>query len=141
MLVWISLIYGASLLVPTPHTVVLQSAPPGANIKFRDEWVDNTPMELTILWFPGRWMIPGLNTVRVRAPGYRPARVRLGRGVGRQIAVDKALFWAPTSFKPLEWGHLERLVGAQTRNTHYLQMMRRHGRSGTWTTEDAERLK
>ncbi|MFT5680682.1 MAG: hypothetical protein ACI8RZ_001588 [Myxococcota bacterium] len=141
MFIWIALVYGTALLVPTRHTVTVESAPTGANIKHRGEWLENTPAEVTILWFPGRWLIPPLNTVRLRAPGYRPTQVRIGRGVGRQIALDKTLFWAPTSLKPFEMGHLNRLLGVDPRNTHYIQMMRRHGRSGTWTSEDAERLK
>jgi hypothetical protein len=136
MITWIVL--AAALLAPTRHTVTLESAPTGANIKHRGEWVENTPAEVTILWFPGRWLIPPLNTVHLRSPGHRATEIRIGRGVGRQVVLDKALFWAPTSLKPFEMGHLNRLLGAASRSTHYVQMMRRHGRSGTWTPEDAE---
>ena len=138
MLNWIILAY---FLIPTQHTITVESTPHGANIKYQEEWLANTPTEMTFLWFPGRWLIPPINTVRAHAPGYRPTRFRIARGVGWQIAYDKALFWAPTSLKPFELGHLKRLAGVEPRNTHYLQMMRRHGRSGTWSIEDAERLK
>ena len=141
MFIWIVLIYSVALFVPTPHTITVESAPTGATLKLRSRELDSTPHELTVLWFPGRWLAPPLNTMKVRAPGYRPTKIRIGRGVGWQIAVDKALFWAPTSLKPFEMGHLNRLIGIEARNTHYVQMMRRHGRSGTWTPEDADRLK
>jgi hypothetical protein len=67
--------------------------------------------------------------------------VRIGRGVGRQIALDKALVLFPTSLRPLEWERHKRLLGLEARHIHAVQMMRRHGRSGTWTIEDAERMK
>ena len=134
-------IYSASLLVPTPHTITLESVPTGANIKYRGEWRENTPAQVRIIWFPGRWLVPPLNTVRIRAPGYRPTRVRIGGGVGRQIALDKALIFFPTSLRPLEWQRHKRLLGLESRHVHSVHMMRRHGRSGTWTVEDAERMK
>jgi hypothetical protein len=141
MLTYLVLAYGAALLIPTRHTVIVESAPTGANLKLGGEWLENSPTEVTILWFPGRWLIPPMNTVKVRAPGYRPTQVRIGRGVGRRISVDKALFWMPTSLRPFELGHLSRLMGTRPRTTHYLSLMRRHGLSGTWSAEDAERMK
>lgn len=138
---WIVLAYGAWLLTPTPHTVAVESVPTGATIKHRGEVLESTPTEVTVLWFPGRGLIRPLNTLWVRAPGYRPARVGIGRGTSWRIAVDKTLVLFPTSLRPLQFGHVQKLAGVQPRNTHYLQMMRKHGRSGTWTPEDAERLK
>lgn len=135
------LLYSAWLLTPTPHTVALESMPTGATVRHRGEMLESTPTEVTVLWFPGRWLVPPINTLSVRAPGYRPTRVRIARGAGLRIAIDKTLVFFPTSLRPLKWGHLQRLTGAEPRYTHYLQMMRRHGRSGTWTPEDAERLK
>ena len=49
--------------------------------------------------------------------------------------------WTTWTYMPWrwKWGHFNRLFGISPRYTHQVQLIRRHGRPGTWTPEDAER--
>ncbi len=125
--------------VVSRHQVTIESLPPGATVRQRGHPLkQGTPVELHTWWLlvgcPG-------GRIQIRAPGYRSTDLRLCRGVGRQVAIDWALLWMPTAIQPLEFGHAARLMGLQTRHPHQVHLVRRHGQAGTWTEEDAHRLK
>jgi len=128
------------------HRVRIESNPPGALVSVKGQELGTTPLELTTFYFPLRWYnFNGRTTVQLEAPGYRPGRIRMGRGAGRRVFWDTVLVLLPDQFNgPLpwqwRWGHLTRLVGLSPRYTHQVELIRRHKRAGTWTPEDAERL-
>ena len=146
------------------HKVRIESNPPGAIVSIRGEELGPTPIEITTLYFPYRWYNygrereverggevervwrGGRTTVRIEAPGHRTGRVRMGRFAGRTVMADTLLFWLPDQFNGLapwqwKWGHFNRLFGISPRHVHQVQLVRRHGRAGTWTPDDAERMK
>lgn len=146
------------------HKVRIESSPPGAIVSIRGEELGPTPIEITTVYFPYRWYSygrqverkrdgetervwrGGRTTVRVEAPGHRTGRVRMGRFAGGSVLADTLLFWLPDQLNgpapwQWKWGHFNRLLGISPRHVHSVQLIRRHDRAGTWTPEDAERMK
>jgi len=104
------------------HRVQVSSQPPGAEVRFRGKAVGTTPCEFTTLWVPLRRM-----NVQLRLPGQRTTTFHLNDDTGPFRLLGDVL-------RPWRWA---RLVGAQVRTRHEVVLVRRHGRSGTWSPEDA----
>ena len=143
-LLWLTLVLGGCI---SAHRVRIESDPPGAEVIIHGRSLGPTPVEVTMLWLPGRsWWLQDRSTARLDAPGYRDGRIRMGRHTMGAVFWDTLLFAIPDEFNGAapwkwRWGHLARLVGVDVRHTHKVELIRRHGRAGTWTPEDAERLK
>lgn len=106
------------------HRTVIQADVPGAEVRRGKRALGPAPQELVVVWVPFR-----PHKLQVSAPGYRTATVNLYRDVG-PIRLLGELLWPP------RWGQL---VAQRPRSVHEVVMVRRHGRSGTWTAEDAQR--
>ena len=136
------------------HRVRIESSPPGAIVSIRGKELGATPLELTKVYFPFRWYFYGYRTenfwiggrmsARLESPGYRTGRIRIGKGAGASVLADTLLIAFPDEFNGLapwkwKWGHFNRLFGIAPRYTHRVQLIRHHGRAGTWEPEDAQR--
>jgi len=105
------------------HRVVIKSDPPGAEVRFKGKVVGVTPVELrtTLVPFASR-------TAKVKLAGLRVVTVRLGRDTGPLRLLGEALTG--------RWG---RLAGVAPRREHEVIFVPVHGRSGTWTPEEARK--
>ena len=113
------------LAIACMHHVQLESTPVGADVYLGEEHIGNTPMTMTMWWFPGRKL-----PVELRLNGYRNLPVRLDRGISTQgVLVELLLFRYRT------------LLGREVRSTHRFQLIREHGPAGTWSPNDAKRMK
>jgi hypothetical protein len=113
---------GLAVATGCAHRVRVSSQPPGAEVRYRGKVVGATPCEFTTLWVPFRKM-----NVQLRLPGRRTTTMHLNRDTGPFRLLGEVL-------TPWRWG---RFVGRQVRADHQLVMVRKHGRAGTWTPEDA----
>lgn len=113
---------GLALQPGCAHRVRVSSQPPGAEVRFRGRLVGTTPCEFTTLWAPLRRM-----NVQLRLPGQRTTTLHLNDDTGPLRLIGDIL-------RPWRWA---RLVGRQVRTEHDVVLVRRHGRAGTWTPEDA----
>lgn len=118
-----ALVLAALLASGCAHRVAITSDPVGAEVKYGRKSKGVTPTEFTAFWWPYRKM-----EARVKVPGYRTVTVRLQPDVG-----PMRLFWEAITFR---W---RRLAGVDVRTEHQVVMVRRHGRVGTWTPEEAKR--
>jgi len=118
-----------------PHRVRIESDPTGTSVRLRQQDLGVTPLEVTLLWWPGRGWFP---STRLGAVGYRASHIAPFHHAGQQIAWDLLFFYIPTEVAPIRFGRARRLIGIEPRQIHHVEMMPKHGRSGTWTPEDAE---
>ncbi len=102
------------------HRVVIESDPPGANIRVDHRVVGVTPAEVTVKWVPFK-KIP----VTVSAPGRRWVKIDLAKDLGMM-----RLGWQVMT---LQTG---KLTGKVPRTTHRALFVHNHGPAGTWTSED-----
>ena len=142
----ISLGVAAMLSSCAAHRIRIESDPAGAAVDLRGKDRGATPVEVTTFWFPMSWWFYDYSTVSVEAPGFRDGKVRVGRKAGRQIMWDYLLILFPDEFNGVapwkwRWGHFTRVIGVDVRHTHQVQLVRHHGRAGTWEPEDAERAR
>lgn len=126
------------------HKVQVISDPAGATVSWGDKDKGPAPTPVVTLWFPYRWYFYNISTIEVSAPGYRSTRVRVGRDMFWRILADYVFFIVPERDPDpdrwIRWGHFRRMVGIDPRVTHRTQLIRAHGRAGTWDPEDAQRL-
>ena len=113
------------LTIACMHHVQLESTPVGADVYLGEEHLGNTPMELTLWWHPGRKL-----PLELRLNGYRTLPVRLDRSISLRVVTTELLLF-----------RYQQLLGKKTRATHRFQLMREHGPAGTWSPDDAKRLK
>lgn len=106
------------------HRVALDSAPSGARVAYRGSPRGVAPSELQVLWLPFRKM-----EVEVSLVGYRDLTIDLQGDVGPVRLLGELL-------RPWKW---DRWWGGEVRTHHELQLVRVHGRAGTWTPDDARR--
>lgn len=106
------------------HRVALDSAPAGARVTYRGKPTGVVPSELNVLWLPFRKM-----EVEVSLVGYRKMTVDLQKDVGPVRLLGELV-------RPWKW---DRWWGGEVRTHHDLQLVRVHGRAGTWNPEDARR--
>lgn len=127
------------------HRVQIVSNPANATVSKRGKELGPAPVEVTTLWFPFRWYFYDISTIEVDAVGYRSVRIRVGRNMFGKVLADYLFFLIPERHpdpeKWIRWGHFRRMVGLDPRVIHRAELIRSHGRAGTWTPEDARRLK
>lgn len=138
------------------HRVRIESTPPGAVVSIRGEELGPAPIEITTLYFPYRWYFfgqrtengwrGGRTTVKLEAPNYRHGRVRMGKHAGWAVLMDYLLLPFPDEFNGpapwmWKWGHINRILGRTPRTIHEVHLIRKHGAAGSWTPEDAERMR
>lgn len=102
------------------HKVLIESDPPGANIRVGHKTVGVTPAEVKVTWVPFK-KIP----VTVHAPGRRRVELDLSKDLGLL-----RLGWQGLT---LQTG---KLSGKVPRTTHRALFVRHHGPVGTWAAED-----
>ena len=120
-------IFAASMLMLSGcrHQIRIESTPPGAAITVNDKAVGVTPADITTIWWPMRKL-----PVSVSLPGYRKVNFNAGRAIRVYEIIADIL-----SFRTLK------LLGKSPRRTHQIIMIRRHGRVGSWTPDDARRMR
>ena len=105
--------------------MVIESTPPGATVTINDQAAGVTPLKVNTTWWPFR-KIP----VSIDLPGYRPFKFHAGKAVRLYHIVADIL-----SFR------MFRLFGLKARNNHHIMLIRRHGRVGSWSPEDAKKMR
>jgi len=107
------------------HRIRVESTPPGAKIFLKEKELGDTPVEHSLLWWPGRKY-----QMSIKLPGYR----------NMDIHPEKAL--STTAFiKDLFMFRYSRLLGLKPRRTFHVLLIRDHGKAGTWSPKDAKKLR
>ena len=114
------IVFCALLMSGCAHRVVIESDPPGANIRVNHKVVGVTPAEIKVKWVPFR-EIP----VTVSAPGRRWVKIDLSKDLGLM-----RLGWQAMT---LQTG---KLTGKVPRTTHRALFVHKHGPVGTWNSDD-----
>lgn len=117
------------------HRVRIESSPAGATVTYRKESLGPTPVEFVAVWFPLRALILPRPVV-VDAAGYRQGQVYVNRNMFWQELTDGILCVLP----PYQDTRCKEVFNKLPSTTHEALLIRDHGRSGTWTPEDAQRL-
>ena len=84
-----------------------------------------TPLEMTAWWWPARRL-----PITIQLPGYR----KLDADAAGQLRMRHVL----GDFLLFRWGVF---LGLRPRAGHQYVLVRQHGAAGTWTEEDARRLR
>ena len=110
----------ALLMSGCAHRVLIESDPPGANIRVNHKVVGVTPAEIKVKWVPFK-EIP----VTVSSPGRRWVKIDLSKDLGLM-----RLGWQAMT---LQTG---KLSGKVPRTTHRALFVYKHGPVGTWNADD-----
>jgi hypothetical protein len=115
----------ALLALGCRHRITIESSPPGARVALGKKSLGTTPLEVAAWWWPRRRL-----PLSIQLPGYRKLEADAAMHLRmRHIAGD---------FVGLRWAVC---LGLKPRSTQQFILVRQHGAAGTWTEEDAKRMR
>ena len=107
------------------HRVKLESIPSGATIYYNGKELGSTPLEKTFTWWPTKNI-----TLKAKLPNYLPMTINVSKTM---------VLWLPLT--DIVFFRQKRIWGVTPRTTLQYIMIRRHGPIGSWTAEEAKKLK
>ena len=107
------------------HRVKLESIPSGATVYYNGKELGSTPLEKTFTWWPTKNL-----KLQAKLPNYLPMTIDVSETMGLYQPITDIIFFRH-----------KRLWGVSPRSTHQYIMIRRHGPAGSWTAEDAKKMR
>lgn len=101
--------------------VRIESAPIGAQVVEGDQVLGLTPIDLSRRWWPWHKL-----PIIVRERGFRSVSVDLSKTIGPWRLTGEVLTF--------RW---RRLLGKVPRQIHRIELLKEHGKVGTWSPDEA----
>jgi len=120
-----SILFFIFMCIGCKHRVKLESIPSGATIYYQGKELGATPLEHTFTWWPKKQL-----KVKAKLPNYLPMTIDVGNTMSLFQPVADILFFR----QPRLWGY-------SIRSTHQYIMIRRHGPIGSWTPQEAQKMR
>ena len=116
---WLCLIIA---VVGCRHQVVIESAPYGAEVFWKEDSLGSTPIQHNFWWYPGKRI-----HLNVQHYGYRSMILDVDQSISVGRVINDVF-------------HLEGkvLLGINPRTTHTAILIPEHGPAGAWTPDDAK---